>query len=277
MIKKIIALLLVFSALFTFASCVSDEKEEEPTTQIPTVKVTIPEGYTLLRISWLLEEKGLCNSDEFINLVQTYKEWLDLSQYTFLDGIENADNLCVYLEGYIFPLTYDIPEGSTAKDILITMLNGTKKVYTNSLVTRAEASGKSFHEILTIASIIEKECKLEEQRPMVSSVIHNRIAVGMPIQCNPTSNYCDGVIDVLYPDKRDYFEKYYDTYITRELPAGPICNPGINSIEAAINPAQTEYLYFIIGTVEPFEAKYSETFAEHNKYLKENYELIYGK
>ena len=277
MFKRVISLLLVFSIIFTFASCVSEKQEEESTTQIPTVKVTIPEGYTLLRISWLLEEKGLCTSDEFINLAQTYDEWIDFTQYPFLEDLKNQENICFYLEGYIFPLTYDIPETATAKDIILMLLNGTKKVFNDEFMQKVEASEFSLHEILTLASIVEKEAKLDEQRPMVSSVIHNRINVKMRIQCDPTATYCDKVIAVKYPDKAKHFEKYYDTDICPGLMAGPICNPGMKSIDAALNPADTEYLYFIIGMVEPYVAKYSKTYKEHAKYHDENYELIYGK
>ena len=277
MFKRVISLLLVLSIIFTFASCVSEKEVEETTTQTPTIKVTIPEGYTLLRISWLLEEKGLCTSDEFINLAQTYDQWIDFNEYPFLEDLKNQENVCFYLEGYIFPLTYDVPEDATAKDILLMFLNGTKKIFNEEFMKTVEESGYSLHEILTLSSIIEKEAKLDEQRPMISSVIHNRIKIGMKIQCDPTHKYCDGVIAVKYPEKAEEFAKYYDTYVCPGLMAGPICNPGMESIEAALNPAETEYYYFIVGTVEPYVAKYSKTFAEHDKYHRENYELIYGK
>ena len=277
MFKRVISLLLVFTMIFAFASCVSEQKEVESTTQTPTVKVTIPEGYTLLRISWLLEEKGLCTSDEFINLAQTYSEWIDFTQYPFLEDLKNQENVCFYLEGYIFPLTYDIPENATAKEILLMLLNGTKKVFNDEFMQKVSASEFSLHELLTLASIIEKEAKLDEQRPMISSVIHNRINVGMRIQCDPTATYCTKVIAVQYPDKKDFYEKYYDTDICKGLMAGPICNPGMKSIDAALNPEETDYLYFIIGMVEPYVAKYSKTYKEHAKYHDQNYELIYGK
>lgn len=278
MIKRIIALLLVFSIIFAFASCKKmEEPEETPIpTQIPTVKVTIPEGYTLLRISWLLEEKGLCTSEEFINLAQTYDEWVDFTKHPFLEDLKNQENVCFALEGYIFPLTYDIPENATAKDILIMFLNGTKRVFNDDFMTRIEQSGFSLHEILTLASIIEKEARLDEQRPMVSSVIHNRINAGMKIQCDPTKAYWKKVIAVEYPEQAESFAKFYDTYECEGLMAGPICNPGIKSIDAAINPADTDYLYFIIGMVEPYISKYSKTWKEHDKFHRENYKLIYG-
>lgn len=277
MFKRVISLLLVFSIIFVFASCTGEKEVGESTTQIPTVKVAIPEGYTLLRISWILEEKGLCTSEEFINLAQTYDQWIDFTQYPFLEDLKNQENVCFYLEGYIFPLSYDIPENATAKDIILMLLNGTKKAFNDELMLKISESGFSLHEVLTLASIIEKEAKLDEQRTMISSVIHNRMNIKMRIQCDPTATYCDKVIAVQYPDKKDDFEKYYDTDICPGLMAGPICNPGMKSIEAALNPAQSDYYYFMIGMVEPYVAIYSKTYKEHAKNHDENYELIYGK
>ena len=281
MFKKLTIFLIALSILFTLSGCVSFDKPEETatesTTSIPTVKVTIPEGYTLLRISWLLEEKGLCDSDEFINLAQTYDEWIDFTQYPFLEDLKNQENLCFALEGYIFPLTYEIPETATAKDILLMFLNGTKSIFNEEFLMKVQNSGFSLHEILTLASIIEKEAKLDEQRPMISSVIHNRISVGMRIQCDPTVMYCNGVIKVQYPEKYQHFTEYYNTYECKGLMAGPICNPGMKSIEAALNPEETDYLYFIVGTVEPYEAKYSKTFKEHDAFWRANKDRLTGK
>lgn len=305
MIKRIISLLLIISMLFVFAACNNsndyeetksttesiddstnedvpdysqsgEEETSETTTQVPTVKVTIPEGYTLVRISWLLEENGFCTSEEFLKTAQNYKDWLDLSQYPFLNSLQSADNVCFYLEGYIFPLTYDIPENATAQDIIKIFLNGTKQRLNDAIMTRIQQTGFSVHEILTLASLIEKEAKLPEQRAMISSVLHNRIDAGMQFQCDPTVKYCTGVIELIYPGKIDHFKYYYNTYRCKGLMAGPICNPGMRSIEAAISPANTEYLYFIIGTVPPYEAKYSLTFKEHDAFWNANKDRLTG-
>ena len=307
MIKRIIALLLVFALVFTFAACNTDENIEnttestventteirnefttenivenptvvttETTTKVPTVKVTIPEGYTLVRISWLLEEKGFCTSQEFIDACQNYKNWLDLSAYPFLKDLQNAQNVCFALEGYFFPLTYDIPENATVEDIIKMFLNGSKQVFNDAFMMNVQNSGFNLHEILTMASLIEKEAFLPEQREMISSVLHNRLDAGMQFQCDPTVKYCTGVIELMYPEKIDHFKYYYNTYRCKGLMAGPICSPGMASIKAAINPADTDYLYFIIGTVEPYEAKYSLTFEEHQKFWIENKDRLTG-
>lgn len=297
MTKRIIALLLVFSFVFSFSACKGDENiiesttesttenttenttesTTESTTQVPTVKVTIPEGYTLVKISWLLEDKGLCSSKEFIDTCQSYKDWLDLTQYPFLNDLQSAKNVCFYLEGYFFPLTYDIPENATAQDIIKMFLNGTKQKFNDMFMLSVGESRFNLHELLTLASLIEKEAFLDEQRVMISSVLHNRLDKKMKFQCDPTVKYCTGVIEYIYPEKIDHFKYYYNTYRCDGLMAGPICNPGMASIDAALNPADTSYLYFIIGTVPPYESKYSETYEEHSKFWNENKDRLTGK
>ncbi len=298
MFKRIIAILLVSTLVFILSAC-SDKEDyresesstestteykykddvsvTENTTQVPKIKVTIPEGYTLVRISWLLEEKGLCTSEEFLNVAQSYTEWLDVTEYPFLSDLQNSENVCFYLEGYIFPLTYEIPENATPQEIIKMFLNGSKQVFNETFLLEVKNSGFNLHEILTMASLIEKEALLPEHRGMISSVLHNRLQAGMQFQCDPTVKYCTGVIQYIYPDKIDHFKYYYNTYRCKGLMAGPICSPGIKSIQAAMYPENTEYLYFIIGTVEPYEAKYSKTFEEHNAFWQANKDRLTGK
>ena len=184
--------------------------------------------------------------------------------------------MCFYLEGYFFPLTYDIPENATAQDIIKMFLNGTKQKFNDMFMLSVGESRFNLHELLTLASLIEKEAFLPEHRPMISSVLHNRLDKKMKFQCDPTVKYCTGVIEYIYPDKIDHFKYYYNTYRCDGLMAGPICNPGMASIEAALNPANTNYLYFIIGTVPPYESKYSETYEEHSKFWNENKDRLTG-
>ena len=284
--KKYIAVLLVFAMLFAFASCSKDKEDE--TTTIPieeissevnadSVKVTIPEGYTLVRISWLMEEKGLCSSEEFIDAAQNYKDWLNIEDYPFLKDMENTDNVCFYLEGYLFPLTHFIPKNSTPEEIIKILLDGTKSQLSEDILSKVEGTGYNLHEILTIASIIEKEAVLDDQRLNVSSVLYNRLDIGMRIQCDVTKNYCNGVIKLIYPDKISYYQNYYDAYVCPGLMAGPICNPGMPSINAALNPNETDYLYFVIGTVEPYESHFTKTYEEHITWWNENKARLTGQ
>lgn len=310
--KKILSVFLCIAVLFGFASCGKGKNETENTidskinttknsavsqnnpsentsnstegnnsgvsatqNQVEKVKVTIPEGYTLLRISWLLEEKGLCKSDDFVNAAQTAKEWLDLTEYPFLKDAFNAKNVCFYLEGYIFPLTYEIPKGTDVKSIIKMFLNGAKARFNSDFMARVQNSGYTVHEILTIASIVEKEACTDEQRPMVASVLYNRLKVKMPFQCDVCINYCEGVIKIAYPDKFPTIKEYYNSKNAGML-AGPICNPGMKSINAALSPAKTDYLYFIIGTVPPYEAHYSKTYEEHDAFWQANKDRLTG-
>ena len=267
--------------VISFASCGKKSSENgfsnEITTKKETVKITIPEGYTLVRISWLLRDKGLCTSEEFIEKAQTFNEWLDLTKYPFLNGIYENENLCFKLEGYLFPLTYEIPKDATVEQIIETFLRGTSQKFSPQLLEKVESTGYSLHEILTIASIIEKEAALNEQRPKISSVIHNRINANMKIECDPTVAYCEKVIKPIYPEKFDEFAELYSAYKKVGLIAGPICNPSIESIEAAISPADTPYFYFVVGTVPPYEDYYSKTFEEHTKFWRENKDRLTGK
>lgn len=308
MYKKIISLLLVFSFVLALSSCGGTTPPENSTDETPTVTgesnaptqeasdsdngatvppvseskteastrppvknvtVTIPEGYTLARIGMMLEDKGLCTDKEFIEAAQSYKSWLDISKYPFLKSMQNSQNVCFYLEGYLFPATYSIPQNATARDILKIMLDGTATYYNNNLMSRVNATGYNLHQILTIASIIEKEVKTADQRPMVSSVIHNRIKKNMKLECDPTTYYCEGVIKVFMPAKFDYYVNYYSSKRVKGLIAGPICNPGMASINAAISPAATDYLFFIIEKTAPYTAHYSKTYEEHSSKWEE--------
>lgn len=276
--RKIISLLLVSVLLLGLTACGNKvTPQRETTTAVPTVKVSIPEGYTLLRIAWLLEEKGLCTEEEFIEAAQTANEWLDMASYPFLQGAFDSENVCFYLEGYIFPLTYEIAEGTDVKSIIKMFLNGTKQKFNDDFMAKVQASGYSLHEILTIASVIEKEAYSNEQREMVASILYNRIDAKMGFQCDVTTKYCEGVIKLAYPERFDELNRYYNSYICKGIMAGPICNPGMESINAALSPAQSDYLFFIIGTVPPYEAKYSKTWEEHNAYWQANKDRLTGK
>lgn len=301
--KKILSIFLCIAVLFGLVSCGKNKTENatdsnintaenstafqnnsenntssvtDTQNQVEKVKITIPEGYTLLRISWLLEEKGLCSSDDFVNAAQSAKDWIDLSEYPFLKDAFNAKNVCFYLEGYIFPLTYEIPKGTDVKSIIKMFLNGAKARFDSDFMAKVQNSGYNVHEILTIASIVEKEACTDEQRPMVASVLYNRLKEKMPFQCDVCINYCEGVIKLEYPDKFPTVKEYYNSK-NAGLIAGPICNPGMKAINAALSPASTDYLYFIIGTVPPYEAHYSKTYEEHDAFWQANKDRLTGK
>lgn len=235
--------------------------ETNPVQQSDLISVTVPEGYTLVRISWLLEEKGVCSGDAFLEAAQSY----DLSSRPLLSGVRAAENVCFKLEGYLFPATYEFEKNTDPKVVLDAMLDASEARLTDSMQQKAKAMGYSMHEILTVASIIEKEAFTAEQRTLIASVLYNRLKDGDPLQCDVTVKYCTGVIELQYPDQIDHYKYYYNTYRCDALPAGPICNPGLSSINAALDPADTDYKYFVIDTEPPYESRFAATYEEHQK------------
>jgi UPF0755 protein len=213
-------------------------------------KVSIPEGYTVSQIAEILESRGITNGEAFL-------EKCFSSQYVFSLGIE-ADNL----EGYLFPDSYLFSKGLQPEDIIETMMSRFRQVYTSQYSERASELGFSNHEMLTLASMIEKEAAIPWERFLVSSVYHNRLKRKMMLYSCPTVIYgikdFDGNLT-----KRD-LERYtpYNTYLIRGLPPGPICNPGKEAIVAALYPAKTEYLYFV--SKNDGSHHFSSSLEEHN-------------
>ncbi len=229
------------------------------------ITVTVPEGYTLVRISWLLEEKGICTGQAFIDAAQSY----DLSKNPLLTDVQKAQNVCFPLEGYLFPATYEFKKNTDPKAVLDKMVSTSASRITQEMRDKAKSMGYSVHDILTVASIIEKEAYTPEQRTLIASTLYNRLKIGMKLQCDVTKKYCTGVIQLQYPDKIDHFKYYYNTYRCAALPAGPICNPGLSSINAALNPDKTDYLYFVIDTEPPYESRFAASYEEHQKNCKD--------
>ena len=204
-----------------------------------TVRFTIPEGYTIKQTAEKLAAEGLVGSaDEFIKATEA-----DCYTYWFNDEIGSGENAA---EGFLFPNTYEIFKDATAEQIVSKMMAGFDSVYTSKFRTRAKELGLSTKEVVTIASLIEKETRTAEERPLVSSVIYNRIDQGMKLQFCSTVQYAMGEWKprLLYKDLE--IDSPYNTYIIDGLPPGPICSPGQGSIEAALYPEDTDYLYFVL-------------------------------
>lgn len=290
--KRSISILLILTLLFSLAACGqkepadatdslqngltskpaggihadgTDAAETFAAAKSDMITVTVPEGYTLLRISWLLEEKGICTGASFVDAAQSY----DLSKNPLLADVKKAQNVCFPLEGYLFPATYEFKKNTDPKVVLDKMVATSASRITQEMRDKAKAMGYSVHEILTVASIIEKEAFTPEQRTLIASTLYNRLKAGMKLQCDVTTKYCTGVIQVQYPDKIDHFKYHYNTYRCAALPAGPICNPSISSLNAALNPDKTDYLYFVIDTEPPYESRFAATYEEHQKNCKD--------
>jgi UPF0755 protein len=197
------------------------------------IKVTIPEGFTLKEIGDLLSEKVGVDTGEFFSLAYD-------TAYIHKFKI-NASSL----EGYLFPETYLIPYGASAKEIIPRFVNEFFSVFTDSLQKRATKMSFSPEKIVTLASLVEKETSCDSEKPVISGVYYKRLKKGMLLQCDPTVQYVltSHKTDLSYKDLK--VDSKYNTYLYKGLPPGPICSPGKKSIYAALWPQDTPYLYFV--------------------------------
>ena len=248
------------------------------------VKVQITEGMNLLEIANTLHEKEVISDiQEFLDLCNS--DYFD-TDFTFLKDITNASDRYYKLEGYLFPDTYDFYVGEAPKSVISKFLNNydnkivlhKEKYFGNSkkstLVDEAAETGYSMDEILTIASIIQAEAASRDDMYVISSILHNRLKYGAEYGVSKLNCDCT----VYYPYRkhadvpesiRSTFNSTYDTNDFDGLPAGPICNPGTEAIKAAINPSETEYLYFCHDKAENGSTPYySVTNEEHEAYLE---------
>jgi UPF0755 protein len=193
--------------------------------------VTIPEGYNIFDIAAAFEGAGLATKDQFLSTAQ---------QQTHL--IRDLDPAATSLEGYLFPDTYRFTRTQSLTDMIGTMVRRFRE--------EAQALGltSNTRDLVTMASIVEKETAVAEERPLVAGLFYNRLRIGMPLQTDPTviyaalvANKWDGVIH--QSDLR--FNHPYNTYVVRGMPPGPIANPGRSALEAALKPQQSDFLYFV--------------------------------
>ena len=200
-------------------------------------RITFPEGYSVEQIFTLLEENHIRHKAELYDAAANYE-----FDYSFLEDIPYGDPN--RLEGYLFPDTYDFYQGEDATVAINRFLRNTDNKLTEDLRNAAWNRGYSIREILTIASLIEKEAGSDEERPIMASVIYNRLRSGWKLQLDSTVNYIKGTSTFLLTDDDLAIDDPYNTYMYEGLPPGPICNPGLASIEAAIHPADTDYWYW---------------------------------
>lgn len=228
-----------------------------------SIHITVKEGMWLSEIAQAVAEAGLCGVDEFMAAADS-RDY----DYDFVKDIPERESL---LEGYLYPETYHIQPGTSAHDIVDTMLAQFDKVCTeNDLYSKAEKAGKSLDDIVIIASLIESEVKVEDERPLVSSVIYNRLDQNMKLQIDASVIYSLGerVSRVYYSDLET--ENEHNTYYVTGLPVGPICSPRAASLVAAAEPADTDYLYYVVEDQETgkhyFTADYDDFLTASEKY-----------
>lgn len=235
-----------------------------------TVSFTVPEGYTLKQVGEKLAEDGIVSSaaDFYAALEDDYDYWF-IPEGQYADPTGTISVKGNRLEGYLAPNTYEVFADADAHDIIDKMLSGFDNIYTDDLKARAEELGLSTQEVVTIASMIEGETKVDLEREKVSSVIYNRLKINMKLQLDACIQYCLGEHKdrVLYSDLE--IDSPYNTYIVDGLPAGPICSPRAASIEAALYPAETDYIYYVLKPDNSGEHNFAETAEEFNTYKQQ--------
>ncbi|MDO9107985.1 MAG: endolytic transglycosylase MltG [Coriobacteriia bacterium] len=225
--------------------------------------VVIPEGFTITQIAARFAKQAGVPEDELLALLTT-----GASQFA-ADRPHLADTNGGSLEGFLFPATYRIKEGTTSEQIVIEMLDAFDENMASVDMTFATSKNLTVFDVVTIASILEREAKVAKERPLVSSVIYNRLNKGMRLQLCATVLYemPVGSDKVTYEDtKRD---TPYNTYVHDGLPPGPISNPGLASLEAAAHPADTKYLYYVL-TGKDGSQTFCETYDQFQKAVKVN-------
>lgn len=224
---------------------------------IDTVKFTIPEGYEIRQIADRLEEMGLIDRATFYDILENYP-----FDYRFLEGVDRQYDL----EGYLFPDTYEIARKDVSElNIITMMLDRFDEIFDDSDYDRAEEIGMSVNQVITLASIIEREGKLQEEFPIISSVFHNRVDISMSLQSCATVQY------VLQERKENLtnddiaIDSPFNTYLYAGLPPAPIASPGEVAIEAALYPADTDYLYFVLKETNDGSHYFNSTLEGHNR------------
>jgi UPF0755 protein len=195
--------------------------------------VTVTEGMTLKQIVNLLARKGLGAEEQFLCL------------NTDADFLSTWGLPPQGIEGYLYPDTYYFSWLTPPEEILGRMIERFYKVMSPTMYRQVAAQNFSLHEIITLASLIEKETRLGPERALVAGVFHNRLRIGMPLQCDPTVIYGLDEFDGNLTRQHLLTPTLYNTYLFRGLPPGPIASPGLESILAALNPAKIDYLYFV--------------------------------
>lgn len=239
--------------------------------EIAKNKITIIEGWNLRDIAENLEKQGIATQEEFFALVgsplNTTAGSKDYSaDFPFLkDKSKNAN-----LEGYLFPDTYEIRKGATLDELVAKILQNFDKKLTTDLKREIKKQNKDIYEIITVASLIEKEVKTMQDKQIVSGIIWKRLENNMALNIDATLTYILDKNSTKISIAETKTDSPYNTYKYRGLPLGPICNPGIESIQAALYPKYSDYFYYL--SAPDGKTIFSKTLEEHNaavqKYLK---------
>ncbi|WP_019639888.1 endolytic transglycosylase MltG [Paenibacillus fonticola] len=235
------------------------------------IRFTIPEGYTVKQMADKLAESGFADKETFLGLAKE-AAGIDEALLAFLPA---PSGLTYRLEGYLFPETYELEKGSTEADIISRMLQETNKRIKQipEFDQKLKARGLDFNELMTVASLVEREVVADSERSLVAGVIYNRIAQDMKLEIDATVQY---LLDkpkerLLYKDLQSV-DSPYNTYMYKGLPPGPIAAPSLKSIEAALEPKSSEYLFYVTKKDGSGEHLFAKTYAEHLQNIKKSKE-----
>lgn len=220
---------------------------------VARARLTIPEGWTAAQIAERIAGVSGTPADSVLRILT------DTASATRF-GVPGPT-----LEGYLYPATYELPLGADDTAVIRRLTGRYKQVWTSELRARADSAGLSEREVVTLASIVEKEAKVWDERPLVAAVYRNRLRIGMRLQADPTVQYALGEHQnrLLYAHIRDVADHPYNTYTQNGLPPGPIASPSAGAIRATLDPADVPYLYFVArpnGT-----HVFTRTLVEHNR------------
>lgn len=229
---------------------------------VMSITVTIPEGFTIKQIAERLQQEGVVNAGAFLEEAKTFVP------YTYMYGPRPVEYKA---EGFLFPSTYEIPVNATPKEILIMMTTEMNTQLTPAMRERITAKGMTIHNFITLASLVEREAYLDEDRPLIAAVFEKRLAIGMPLQSCASIEYLLGTRKAVLSLADVQVDSPYNTYLNVGLPPGAIANPGVKSMEAVLNAPETQDLFFVADTKG--KHIFSKTYEEHLQVV----ESIYGK
>jgi UPF0755 protein len=221
-------------------------------------EITVPEGKNLFDVTAVVEQSGLIKGSDFLRAAADTKL------------IEDLDPQAITLEGYLFPSTYRITRRTTAEHLARQMVGEFRKEW--KAVTGDKQPPPKVHDLVTLASLVEKETGNPSERPTVASVYANRLRIGMKLDCDPTTIYAAMLEDRYHGTihRSDLASRNaYNTYTHAGLPPGPIANPGLASLKAALSPAQTDYLYFVAKGDGSGSHHFSSDYAAHERAVQE--------
>ena len=219
---------------------------------VESIRVTIPEGYTVGDIAIVLEKNQIMKAKDFLAEAKTYVP------YPYMKGTKPAT---YPVEGFLFPSTYEIPVGATPRDVIQMMADEMNRYLTPAVKKQIQAQHMSIHDFVTLASIVERESLFDADRPTIAGVFKKRLAHGIPLQSDATISYVLGYAkeDVTIGDTQ--LQSPYNTYVSKGLPPGPISNPGKKSLDAVLYSENTDYLYFVAD--KEGHNHFSKTYEEH--------------